>query len=176
MKTILTVFVLAVLLFTACSPQPIQEQAKLPPIQNTTPPTLTEETPAPAPISESKPSPPPVDLTFEQIKAQALEPTYENFYRNNDNYKGKIVHLKGKVTQIIGGDLRIATTYPEFESEFGSYEDEFYLYNPDSLGGYAKEHDFVNVYGESVGLITYRTVMGASVTVPAVNALSLQIK
>jgi hypothetical protein len=56
-------------------------------------------------------------LTPDEIKAQAIEATYDDLMRNNEDYVDKIVHYTGKIVQAqnVFGDtyvLRVSTKTP----------------------------------------------------------------
>ena len=112
---------------------------------------------------ESKVSEP--TMTPEEIKAEAVDIEYDPLYRNIETHTGKIVHLSGKAVQIIikGGnryDLRLAVD--------GDYDQMIYVtYRGDRV----LENDTVEVWGRVKGLHSYKSVLGARITIPAINSL-----
>jgi hypothetical protein len=98
---------------------------------------------------------------------------YESVARNPDDYKGQQLAFTGRVLQVIEGssetDLRIATD--------GEYDDIVYVgYDPSILGGTrVLEDDSVTVYGTCLGLYTYKSTLGASISLPALLADSVVI-
>lgn len=113
--------------------------------------------------------------SLQDVKNNSLSVSYDDLMRYNEQYKGKIVHYTGQVRQVTedkNGDylLRIATK----KSSWGdSYYDNVILvgYKGDRL----LEDDLVEVYGNSIGLITYEAVMGNSITIPAVSSLYIEL-
>ena len=65
------------------------------------------------------------DMSVEEIKSNSINVSYNDLMRNIEEYKGKIVHLRGGVLQAIEHDnydtLRIAT---EAGIYLGYYDDE----------------------------------------------------
>ncbi len=90
--------------------------------------------------------------------------TYDQLARTPDDYNGKKVKFYGRVVQVIEGDetqIRLAV------------DDD---YDNILLGGYDKgivssrvlEDDMITIYGTSVGLISYESTMGGTITIPGV--------
>lgn len=106
--------------------------------------------------------------------AQAFKPenyaavAYTDVARNPDSYMGQKLVFTGKVLQVVEGtteiDIRIATD--------GAYDDVVFVgYSPDLLGGTrVLEDDSVTVYGTCVGLYTYTSTLGASISLPGMYA------
>lgn len=106
--------------------------------------------------------------------AQAFKPenyaavAYTDVARNPDSYMGQKLVFTGKVLQVVEGtteiDIRIATD--------GAYDDVVFVgYSPDLLGGTrVLEDDSVTVYGTCVGLYTYTSTLGASISLPGLYA------
>lgn len=91
---------------------------------------------------------------------------YTNIMRSPSTYKGNQMCIYGRVVQVSNGlfstVLRVATR--------GSWDNKFYV---TCYGGTANgiiEGDYITVYGECDGTETYTTVMGASVTIPSIDA------
>lgn len=88
---------------------------------------------------------------------------YKGVSRNPSDYTGRYVKFDGKVLQVMEDDslisFRIATR--------GSYDDVVYvsMSRPESYSRIL-EDDKVTVSGAYFDLMTYETVMGASVTIP----------
>ena len=113
------------------------------------------------------------ELSDKEIKDNAINLNqigYENLFRYNEDHIGKIVFFSGEVIQVhhISSDtyaLRVDV-------------------NPGKLGGvlYVNyvgprilEDDNVTVYGEVVGIIDYKAISGAQVSIPEINALILNM-
>lgn len=107
-------------------------------------------------------------MSQDEIISNSIEVPYEDLFRYNEKYVGKIVHIKGQVLQVseTGTDdfvVRLATK----DSGYGYYDDivwvEFRNTNERIL-----EDDMLDVYGEVIGIQTYTAVLGNEVSLPAV--------
>ena len=104
-------------------------------------------------------------------KASCQSIAYDDLARNPDNYKGKNVKFTGKVVQVIednsGSTYRINVT----KGKYSSWDDTVLVaYSPSSSSNRILEDDIVTFYGLSGGLYTYKSTMGASITIPSVYA------
>lgn len=91
--------------------------------------------------------------------------TYSQLARNPDDYMYKKVKFKGKVIQVMEGDdetqIRLAVN--------GSYDNIIYgIYESDIVDSRVLEDDYITIYGNSAGLITYTSTMGGKITIPSV--------
>lgn len=114
----------------------------------------------------------PTSLTREEIRSQAARPSsYKDLYRNIEDYIGECIVFKGQVIQVIDRHtFRIAT-----RGELGVYYDDV-IYVKGYRGDIRLlEDDKVRVYGVVEGLVTYTTILGARVTIPAVQALYIDL-
>ena len=122
------------------------------------PTTKPTATPTKAPTPE-----PPKEKEF--IRENYGYVNYKELARNPDDYKGKSVTYSGKVIQVIEGDsetqLRIAVD--------GDYDKVIYVsYPKDMVQSRILDDDYVTIFGTSLGVITYKSTMGASITIPGV--------
>ncbi len=95
--------------------------------------------------------------------------TYEDVLRYPNSYNGDKCSIYGKVLQKSEGwgkiVLRVGT------GGYGYYDKVFWVeYDASSVKASVIEDDYITVYGKCTGTHTYETVMGASVTIPAINA------
>ena len=100
--------------------------------------------------------------------------SYENVLRNPSDYRGDTVSIYGKVLQKSEGwgsvVLRVGT------GGYGYYDKVFWVeYSTSSVKTSVIEDDYITVYGKCTGTHTYETVMGASVTIPAIDAEKIVI-
>lgn len=120
-----------------------------------------------------------LDSAVKALEVRPLGPSdyeavgYEAVARTPDDYKGSLLTFSGRVLQVIDGtsetDLRIATD--------GGYDDVILVgYDPSIMSGTRiLEDDNVTVYGTCIGLYTYESTLGASISVPALYADSIAI-
>lgn len=110
------------------------------------------------------------------LKSEAKTIPYKDLARNPDNYKLAQVKYTGKVIQVQedGNDvgLRVNVT----KGNYDLYTDTiFVLYDKGIIKGRVLEDDIITFYGNSMGLLTYKTVMGAEMTIPQVLALIVEV-
>lgn len=91
--------------------------------------------------------------------------TYDQLARTPDNYMGELVKFKGKVLQVVEGDteinIRLAVN--------NNFDDILFCgYSPDIVSSRVLENDTITIYGESLGLYSYESTIGAQITIPAV--------
>ena len=126
----------------------------------------TEATPTPA--FESHPTEAPTP-TFDELKAASIQLSYDDLFRDNEEHIGKSIWYTGEVIQIIEGDgdeyqLRVNVT----EGEIFWDDTVFLRYSGPRL----LEDDIIEFIGRVNGLITYETVMGNNVTIPALTVIA----
>ena len=97
-------------------------------------------------------------LSKEQYKAKCESRNYKNQLREASY--GRYIKIYGQVLQDCGlGYYRISSS--------GGYDDVYMVYAPDSD---IVEDDWCTVYGQTAGIYTYETVMGATQKVPEIEA------
>lgn len=93
--------------------------------------------------------------------------TYDNLSRNPDEYKGKLVKFQGKVVQLIE-DISSDEIQIRFAVD-GNYDKMLYCgYDKTIVNSRILEDDTITIYGTSIGLISYESTMGGTITIPAV--------
>lgn len=98
---------------------------------------------------------------------------YVDLARNPDSYKGQKIVVSGKVLQVSESakeiNLRIATD--------GGYDDVVFAgYDPKLMSSRILEDDMINLYGTCIGLFTYKSTMGASISLPGVFADQIELQ
>jgi uncharacterized protein YcfL len=99
--------------------------------------------------------------------------TFDNISRSPDDYIGKKVKFSGRIAQVIEGGslnaLRMSTS--------GNYNNVIYgTYSPSIIDVRLLEDDDITIYGTVVGLKTYTTIMGASVTLPEISIDRIELR
>lgn len=94
---------------------------------------------------------------------------YTDILRNPSYYKGDQVSIYGKVLQKQSSwgttVLRVGT------GGYGYYDSVFYItYDSSKIDLNVIEDDYITIYGKCTGTKTYTTVMGASITIPSIEA------
>jgi len=98
--------------------------------------------------------------------------TWMQLARTPDDYMGEEVTFVGEVVQVMNGD-----GYTQFRLAVeGDYDTILFCEIQDSaLSMRLLDRDIVEVHGISIGLVTYDTIMGGSVTIPAILADSATV-
>ena len=101
---------------------------------------------------------------------------YKELARNPDAYNGTNVIFTGQVIQVQeSGDLvnlRVNVT----KNTYG-YEDTVLIqYDKSIISGRVLDDDVITFSGMSMGLLTYKTVMGAEMTIPQVLATTVTLQ
>lgn len=97
---------------------------------------------------------------------------YNEIARDPNTYKGQYYTFSGKVLQVMeGSDYGGTTTTVMRIATKGNYDNVVYVtYERPNEDKRILEDDRVTVYGESVGLYTYTSTMGKSITLPEFTA------
>ena len=92
--------------------------------------------------------------------------TYEQLARNPEDYEGKLVKFTGRVVQVLEGDLknqiRLAVNNNSDNIVLGEYVKSI-------VPSRVLEDDNITIYGESLGLISYESAMGVTITIPSIK-------
>ena len=108
-------------------------------------------------------------------KADAQTIPYRDLARNPDNYKGKNVKYTGEVIQVQEDGNMVGLRVNVTKNSYG-YEDTIYvIYNKGIIEGRVLEDDIITLYGKSMGLLTYKTVLGAEMSIPQVIASIVEL-
>lgn len=120
--------------------------------------------------------------TLADAKADALKVPYKTLFRDAETYDGEALYLEGEVIQtlydqpfgdycpdlspLLDGDatvLRVNVT----KDDYGYWSDTVYVVY---LGTKVRviEDDIVAFVGQGIGLVTYESTLGGSVTIPSV--------
>lgn len=93
--------------------------------------------------------------------------TYNQLARTPNDYIGKKVKFKGKVVQVLEGttetQIRLAVN--------GDYDSILYCSVPKAKTANTRilENDYITVMGISMGLLSYKSTMGGTITIPSVS-------
>lgn len=126
----------------------------------------------------------PYELSAEEIaqryKANCTAYNYDTIARDPGGYEGTYCKYTGKVIQVMESNFWGRTIYTlrvnVTKTKYG-YEDTIYVnYSQDADSPRILEDDIVTIYGTNEGTKTYQTVMGASVTIPEVDAKYIDIQ
>lgn len=117
-------------------------------------------------------------MSKKDYKEACQEISYKELLRDPDKYLGEKVKFTGEVRQVVyeaedgESEYMIAVT----KDEYDFYDDNVYFYYNHGDNPKLIEEDIVTLWGEASGTKTYTTVLGASVTIPAVTVAYAEIK
>ena len=96
---------------------------------------------------------------------------YDAVSRDPNEYKGTYVKFKCKIVQVCS-EAKSAGHLSEYRgATSGSYDNVAYLFIDNYVKSRILEDDKITIYGQFDGLLTYTTVLGASVTIPKIIVL-----
>ena len=105
------------------------------------------------------------DELIKYYKDNSNSYSYEQIARAPDEYKGKLAVFTGKVVQVSGNILRVSVTRYGTYSTY--YKDTVYVKYYYDEGLKVLENDIITMYGVKKKKKTYKTVLGAYVTIPS---------
>lgn len=113
------------------------------------------------------PDPPFDDSLYEDMNYNAIA-------RDPDAYTGDLIKFTGKVVQVIES----SDSYTEYRiATKGSYDNVIYVaYERPEGASRILEDDKVTVYGVCGGVLSYKSTMGGTITIPACVATRIDIK
>ena len=107
-----------------------------------------------------------------EYKSSCKTYTYKELARNPENYKGEKITLKGEVIQVLESGKKVEMRI----NINGDYDQTVYvMYTLKSDEGRILENDKVKVYGTFEGLLTYKSVLGAEITLPRIDAKYIEL-
>ena len=116
-------------------------------------------------------------VSKEEYKELCVSYSYKDIARNPDSYKGKYGKFYGKVIQVLETDIYGMTSYTLRVAINGSYSNIMLVtYFATGNESHILEDDYITMYGEIQGTETYETVLGNSVTIPAMDAEYIDIQ
>ncbi|MEG1516039.1 MAG: peptidoglycan-binding protein [Clostridia bacterium] len=118
--------------------------------------------------AKENPDPPFDPSAFKKLNYKAVA-------RDPDAYSYELVFFSGKVIQVLEGDEGEASEYRIATK--GSYDDIIYvIYTRPEGASRILEDDRVTVYGMCLGVISYESTMGGTITIPAAMASRIELK
>lgn len=109
-----------------------------------------------------------VAMNWNTLKNTAERVSYDELFRNNEQWEGKQVYYEGKIIQVIEGSgdkyqLRANVT----KKEYSWADDVFLRYSGDRL----LEDDIIEFVGRVNGLLMYESIFGQKITVPDITVI-----
>ena len=114
-----------------------------------------------------------INSNMEDVSMFRSDISYDEIARHPNDYDGELLTFSGEVAQVIEGDgtteLRIAVD--------GDYDDIIYgIYDNRILDSRLLEDDKIQFYGESCGIISYQSTLGATISIPSISIYKIVIK
>lgn len=114
-----------------------------------------------------------INSNMEDVSMFRSDVSYDEIARHPNDYDGELLTFSGEVAQVIEGDgtteLRIAVD--------GDYDDIIYgIYDNRILDSRLLEDDKIQFYGESCGIISYQSTLGATISIPSISIYKIVIK
>jgi len=105
-------------------------------------------------------------IAAEEAKGYETGITYDQLARTPDDYEGQKVKFSGKVIQVMEGSgtvkIRLAVNKDYDTVLYGEYK-------KDIISSRVLENDIITVYGTSTGLLSYKSTMGGTITIPSIK-------
>ena len=114
-----------------------------------------------------------ISIAHEAVYDTVSYPTasYSEIMREPDKYDGENLSIYGRVLQKQEGTSGYGPgSYAVLRVATKGWDDVFYVTCPNYVAEGIIVDDYITVYGECGGTTTYKTIMGTSVTVPALTA------
>lgn len=114
-----------------------------------------------------------INSNMEDVSMFRSDVSYDEIARHPNDYDGELLTFSGEVAQVIESDgmteLRIAVD--------GDYDDIIYgIYDNRILDSRLLEDDKIQFYGESCGIISYQSTLGATISIPSISIYKIVIK
>lgn len=118
-----------------------------------------------------KPTPKPTATPKPYAEYQKFD--YKSYARSPENYKLQKFKLTGKIVQVLGSrsegyEIRLATK--------NGYDDVVYVFVTKDPGYSLLEDDKVTVYAVAYETVTYESIFGQSITIPAFVADAIELR
>lgn len=141
-----------------------QTSKKTPKAATATPRATNKPTSVPTPTVDPK----------EQFVNSCEVVVYQEVERSPNSFKGKNIHIEGKIVQVLEGWFD-TVTYRVATNKNGRDDVWYVTYSRQSDESRVLEGDYVTIYGVCNGIETYRTVLGSSITIPAIKAKYIEV-
>jgi phosphopantetheinyl transferase (holo-ACP synthase) len=109
------------------------------------------------------------------LKNEAKTVPYKDIARTPDAYMGAKVKYTGEVLQVQEDGNTVGLRVNVTKNSYGYENTMFVAYDKGIVSGRVLEDDIITFWGNSMGLLTYKTVMGAEMTIPKVLAQIVEV-
>ena len=115
-------------------------------------------------------------VNIQQFQSQCQNISYDELARNPNKYPSSKVTFTGKVIQVMEAGNSVTYRINVTADETGDYATDTLLvtYKPKANESRILEDDTVVLYGTYKGLQSYQSTLGEQITIPKVDAVSIQ--
>ena len=101
---------------------------------------------------------------------------YKDLARKHDDYMGTNVIFTGEVIQVQEDGKYVGLRVNVTKNSYGYEDTMFVQYDKSLVSGRVLDKDIITFSGMSMGLLTYKTVLGAEMSIPQVLATDVKLK
>lgn len=113
-------------------------------------------------------------VSINEYKDQCKNVSYDDIARDPDKYKGSKVIFIGEIIQIQENGSNVALRVNVNKDQYGIYKDTIWVnYTYSANEKKLLENDVISIWGESKGNVSYKSVLGSKITIPQINARTI---
>ena len=105
-----------------------------------------------------------------QYKASCVTYDYDTIARNPDKYMFTYGKYTGEIIQVLEDGNEVQLRVNITQERYGYSDTIFVLYTLEDGASRLLEDDIITIYGMNMGTVSYKSVLGASFTIPCVYA------
>lgn len=119
------------------------------------------------------PTPDYSQLSLQQLRNISANVSYDDLFRNNESYVGKLVFYEAEVIQVLdSGEDRYQFRANITQGEY--FWDDVVLLR--YRGSCILEKDIIELVGMVNGLVSYEAVFGQKITIPDISVIQSRVK
>lgn len=121
------------------------------------------------------------ELSAEEVKARFIQSCktfdFRDLARNANSLKGERIAARGKVVQVMREGSILALRVNITQGRYGIWDDTVYVTYYQKAGSpNIIEDDIITLYGEIEGTTSYKSILGATITLPDIAAEYIDIE
>ena len=119
-------------------------------------------------------------LTDEELEAAYKNAcgtySYQAISRSPDDYEGTHIKFTGKIIQVLEDGNSVQLRVNVTRGSYGIWDDTIFVtYTRTDGEERLLEDDIITLYGVCGGLVTYESIFGASITIPRIGAMYIDV-
>lgn len=115
--------------------------------------------------------------SFLELQRKASSPSYDDLFRYNERYIGKLVYYRAEIVQVIEVGENVYRCRADVTNKIGifgsTWEDTVYIRD---INFRLLEDDIIEFVGEVMGLQTYTSVLRGKITIPDINVIEVLLR